>query len=43
MLKKKLNKLFEIQEDSKNVLLKIEYINLSYFDDGRIVIKPLKQ
>ena len=42
-LKKKLNKLFQIQEDSEKRFLKIEYINLSYFDDGRIVVKPLKQ
>jgi cell division septal protein FtsQ len=43
IFKIKLKKLFEIQEDSQKRFVKIEYINLNYFSDGRIVVKPLKQ
>ncbi|MCB4791393.1 MAG: FtsQ-type POTRA domain-containing protein [Elusimicrobia bacterium] len=42
-LKRKLNKLFQVQKDSEKRFIKIDYINISYFDDGRIVVKPLKQ
>ncbi|MBN1621923.1 MAG: FtsQ-type POTRA domain-containing protein [Endomicrobiales bacterium] len=39
-LKPKIEKLLQVKEEAKKKFAGIEYINMNYFDDGRIVVKP---
>lgn len=39
-LRPKLERLAQILEDSKSRFTGLEYVNLNYFDDGRIIVKP---